>query len=218
MKKFLTLVVCVTVVAVSIFASEKPTWVYSPATLNTSDRIYASGAGKQSTELLSIKAAKLEADYALASYISNSINGVVRSFAEEESSLLSGKTLESVSTFLTAMESRAKATLSMVRQEDVYKDEDGTVWVLVSMPLEIVLNQIGNGIKEITKEDSRNSEVMKKYASEIRTRSTETFEKVLSPSASSTEVVDNSTLDAPGVNTTSDSAVLEKVVDIAKSI
>lgn len=218
MKKSFILVLCVAVVAVSIFASERPTWVYSPATLNTSDRIYASGAGKQSTELLSIKAAKLEADYALASYISNSINGVVRSFAEEESSLLSGKTLESVATFLTAMESRAKATLSMVRQEDVYKDDDGTVWVLVSMPLEIVLNQIGNGIKEITKEDSRNSEVMKKYASEIRTRSTETFEKVLSPSASSGEVVDNAILDAPEINTTSDSAVLEKVVNIAKSI
>ena len=218
MKKFFALVLSVAFISLSIFASERPEWVNNPTRLNTSSRIYERGAAKKSTELLSIKAARLEADYALAQYISNSIDGVVRSYTAEDTSLLSDKTLESVSSFLSAMESRAKVSLSMVQQEDMYKDDDGTVWVLVSMPLDVVLNQLGNGIKEITKEDSRNSEVMKKYASEIRTRSTETFEKVFSPSAAAENVIDNVNIDVPGVNSTYDSAVLEKVVDIAKSI
>lgn len=218
MKKFFALVLSVTLVGLSLFAQERPEWVFNPSTLNTSSKIFACGAAKKSTELLSIKAARLEADYSLAQYINNSIDGVIRSYIAEDTSLLADKTLESVSAFLSVMESRAKVSLSMVQQEDMYKDEDGTVWVLVSMPLDVVLNQLGNGIKEITKEDSRNSELMKKYASEIRTRSTETFEKVFAPSSTIDKVVDNTTTDAPEVKTTSSSAVLEKVVDATKSL
>lgn len=172
MKKIITIALLL-FVSMTIFAEEYPEWVRKPSSMNTNERIFANGTGKKQTKTMSLKAAQLDANANLAGYINMGVNAVTRSMREEVTA--SGEALESVEYFTEVIESNAQANLSLVQQEDVYEAEDGQVWVLVSMPLEIVLKQISNGVKKVTKEDERNSSVMKKYAEEIRTRSNETF-------------------------------------------
>lgn len=172
MKKSL-LITVFALVYLSVFATDQPEWVKKPSVMNTESRVFANGNAKKQTKSMTLKAALLDAQVNLAGYINTAINSVTRSMREEVSS--SGESLESVEYFSEVVESNVKADLSLVQQEDIYKDEDGVTWVLVSMPLEFVLNQISNSVKKVTKEDERNSSVMKKYAEEIRTRSQENF-------------------------------------------
>ncbi len=127
----------------------KPDWV--GASYETSDKFYTSASAKFSKQSNSIKAARMQAKQFLTEYISD-LNKVVAGYYANESGI-NGNT-EVIEGFEDKLRTEAEAVLSGVMQEDMWEAEDGTIWVLMSMPLDNVEQNIQRALEEASKESN----------------------------------------------------------------
>jgi len=122
---------------------KRPDWVIR----DVSDKktLYAAGYGKGSTFETSIKKAKLEADGKIALYISNIVEATRERTLKEVGN--NAAAIEYVDSFVSHTKELGRALLSGVREEDFWEDNDGGVWVLVSIPKENIEEQIEHAIE-----------------------------------------------------------------------
>lgn len=124
----------------------KPDWTTHEVT--ASDRFYAAGSAKFSNQSLAIKAARTQAKANLAEYIASLIKEITEYYMNQAG--INGDD-EAMAGAENAMKDKAEAMLTGIMQEDMWEAEDGTIWVLMSMPLENVEQNITRALEEITK-------------------------------------------------------------------
>lgn len=127
----------------------KPDWV--GASYETSDKFYTSASAKFSKQSNSIKAARMQAKQFLTEYVRD-LNQVIAGYYANESGI-NGNT-EAIEGFQDSLMNRAEAVLSGVMQEDMWEAEDGTIWVLMSMPLDNVTQNIKRAYEEASRESN----------------------------------------------------------------
>ena len=121
----------------------RPDWVVRDFSNDTT--LYASAYGKGSNFNVSLKKARIEADGKLAMYVNNTVTMAVnRAFEESEDS----EVIAYLDNFSSKTSEVAKAILSGVREEDFWEDNDGGVWILISIPAMNVKAQMEKAISE----------------------------------------------------------------------
>ena len=122
---------------------KRPDWVVR----DVSDKktLYAAGYGKGSTFELSMKKAKLEADGKIALYVSNLVEATRERTLKEVDN--NAAAIEYIVSFVSHTKELGRALLSGVREEDFWEDNDGGVWILVSIPKENIEEQIEHAIE-----------------------------------------------------------------------
>lgn len=125
---------------------QMPDWVGTDSL--TSDKYYASASANFSKQENSIKAARTQAKAYLAEYVSSLITEFTKYYSNESG--IDGNT-EAITGFENAIKDKAEAMLTGVLQEDMWEAEDGTVWVLMSMPLENVEQNLQKALDEAAK-------------------------------------------------------------------
>ncbi|MCR5732373.1 MAG: LPP20 family lipoprotein [Sphaerochaetaceae bacterium] len=122
---------------------ERPDWVVRD--FSDSETLYAAAYGRGSTFEVSLKKARVEADGELAQYVNNTVTKAVnRSYDETEDAEI----LAYLDSFSTDTNTVGKAILSGVKEEDFWEDNEGGVWILVSIPAANVKAQMEKAISE----------------------------------------------------------------------
>lgn len=124
----------------------QPDWVTTE--VKTDDKYYASASAKFANQSNAIKAARTQAKAYLAEYVSSLISEFTKYYANEAG--VNGNT-EAMLGFENAIKDKAEAMLTGVMQEDMWEAEDGTIWVLMSMPLENVEQNLQKALDEAAK-------------------------------------------------------------------
>lgn len=124
----------------------QPDWVTTE--VKTDDKYYASASAKFANQSNAIKAARTQAKAYLAEYVSSLISEFTKYYANEAG--VNGNT-EAMVGFENAIKDKAEAMLTGVMQEDMWEAEDGTIWVLMSMPLENVEQNLQKALDEAAK-------------------------------------------------------------------
>ena len=115
----------------------RPDWVVKD--VSTQDVHFASGYYKAATYANAQKAAIAEARNALAEWVKTSVDEIITSYRNDAGS---GENLQAVQAFETISKQNATAMLSGSIKEDEWVDLDGGVYVLVSIPVENVKDQM----------------------------------------------------------------------------
>lgn len=127
----------------------QPDWVRTE--VKTDDKYYASASAKLANQTNAIKAARTQAKAYLAEYVSSLITEFTKYYANEAG--INGNT-EAMLGFENAIKDRAEAMLTGVMQEDMWEANDGTIWVLLSMPLENVEQNLQRALEEAAKKSN----------------------------------------------------------------
>lgn len=109
--------------------SGRPAWVTRD--ISTKEVHYAAGYAKQSNLQNSIKRAQVEARNLLAEWVSTSIDEIVIAYTNDAGTDGNRQALDS---FEAISKQRAQATISGSKQEAMWEDGDGGVWILLSIP------------------------------------------------------------------------------------
>ena len=126
--------------------SGAPAWV---TTLGASEsapgRIYAVGCGKMSNAANSIKRARIECRARMAEYVSAEVRSRAESFLSD------GHVAAfefDADLFDERISEKSEAVLRGLRDEDMYREEDGTVWVLMSADVSAVDAYVGSAYSD----------------------------------------------------------------------
>lgn len=121
----------------------QPDWVRTE--VETTDKYYASASSNLSNQSNAIKAARTQAKAFLAEYVSSLISEFTKYYSNEAG--INDNT-EAVVGFENAIKDKAEAMLTGVMQEDMWEADDGTIWVLMSMPLTNVEQNLQKALEE----------------------------------------------------------------------
>ena len=105
---------------------------------------YAAGYGTGKTFEIAKQKAVLNADAELALWVSNSVQAVRDRYIEES---YVGESETYIDSFVSTSTERALAVLTGVKEIDYWEDIDGGVWVLRSIPVANVREQINAAIE-----------------------------------------------------------------------
>lgn len=153
MKKALSLlmVLAIAFVMIGCASTQAPTvasaddwWNNPPA--DTADVHYEVGSGKGSSLQISRNKAKADANTALAQYINNSIDAIVTTYVNDAGEI-GTQNYQAVEAFESLSKQRAQATLTGVTFKYQTMD-DGTVYVLASLPIGPVAEELKANVKE----------------------------------------------------------------------
>lgn len=120
-----------------------PDWVYMD--ISTQDVHYAAGYGNMSNKQNSIKRAQAEARNLIAEWVNTSVNEIITTYTNDAGSEANRQAMDA---FETLSIQNASAILSGVKQEDMYEEPDGGIWVLMSIPVENVESQMYGYVEE----------------------------------------------------------------------
>ena len=113
-----------------------PEWVYTD--MSTQDVHYAVGYGKMSNQMNSIKRAQAEARNAIAEWVNISVEEIITTYTNDAGSDANRQAMDA---FETLSKQTATAVLSGAKQENMWIDEEGGVYILMSIPVENVASQ-----------------------------------------------------------------------------
>ena len=105
---------------------------------------YAAGYGTAKTFEVARQKAQLNADAELAIWVSNSVQAVRDRYIEES---YVGENETYIDSFVSTATEKATAVLSGVKEVDYWEDLEGGVWVLRSIPVANVKEQINTAIE-----------------------------------------------------------------------
>ncbi len=135
---------CGSTASVSVAKSADDWWNSPPA--DTADHHYEVGVAKASSQQISRDWAKANANSALAQYINNTIETVVMTYVNDAGEVATQNT-QALAAFESISKQRAQATLTGVTYK--YQNEpDGTVYVLASLPINAVAEELKASLKE----------------------------------------------------------------------
>lgn len=147
MKKYLILaLVAIALVLVGCASSEEavavndsgmPEWTYMD--MSTQDVHYAVGYANMSNRANSIKRAQAEARNIIAEWVSTAVDEIITTYTNDAGSEGNRQAMDA---FETLSKQRAQAVLSGSKQEDMFIDEEGGVYILMSIPVENVASQM----------------------------------------------------------------------------
>lgn len=120
-----------------------PEWVYTD--MSTQDVHYAVGYGKMSNQMNSIKRAQSEARNAIAEWVNISVEEIITTYTNDAGSDANRQAMDA---FETLSKQTATAVLSGAKQENMWIDEEGGVYILMSIPVENVASQFYGAAEE----------------------------------------------------------------------
>ncbi len=120
-----------------------PDWVHID--ISTQDVHYATGYGNMSNKQNSIKRAQAEARNLIAEWVNTSVEEIITTYTNDAGSEANRQAMDA---FETLSIQNASAILSGVKQEDMYEEPDGGIWVLMSIPVENVKSQMYGYVEE----------------------------------------------------------------------
>ncbi|MDD4396300.1 MAG: hypothetical protein PHT39_01855 [Sphaerochaetaceae bacterium] len=123
----------------------RPDWVISDA--STAEVHYAAGYGKMSNLQNSIKRAEAEGRNLLAEWVSLAVDEIITSYTNDAGE---GANRQAMDAFEVVGKQRAQAILSGCTRADMWEDAEGGVWVLMSIPVANVADQMENAAAEAT--------------------------------------------------------------------
>lgn len=128
----------------------RPDWVYMD--ISTQDVHYVAAYGKMSTTQNSIKRAQAEAKNLLAEWVSTSVEEIIVTYVNDAGSDANRQAMDA---FESISKQKATAILSGTKQEDIWEDAEGGVWVLMSIPVENVASQMYGAVSEAIDSSSK---------------------------------------------------------------
>lgn len=120
---------------------ERPDWVIHDMSNKKTHYVSAYGQGK-TFEVAKAKA-KLNADAELALWVSNTVETVRDRYISED---INNASNDFVDTFVLENKEAGIAVFTGITEEDFWEDNEGGVWVLLSIPVENVKAQIDSVI------------------------------------------------------------------------
>ncbi len=138
------LVGCNTTTTVGVAVGGNDWWNNPPA--DTAEYHYEVGVAKASTQQISRDWAKANANSALAQYINNAIETVVLTYVNDAGEVATQNT-QALAAFESVSKQHAMATLTGVSYK-YQNDPDGTVYVLASLPINAVAEELKASLKE----------------------------------------------------------------------
>lgn len=120
-----------------------PEWTYVDQ--STQDVHFVVAYAKMSDQPSSIKRAQAEARNLLAEWVNTAVDEIIVTYTNDAGS---GTNRQAIDAFETLSRQRAQAILSGASQENMYIDDEGGVWILMSIPVENVASQMYNAASE----------------------------------------------------------------------
>lgn len=124
-----------------------PDWVY--VDVSTDEYHYVTGYGKMTTMQTSVKKAQSEAKNALASWVNTAVDEITYSYTNDSGSEDNRQVIDA---FEVTARQRAQAILNGASQEGMWIDQEGGIWVLMSIPVANVADQMRNAAFDVVKE------------------------------------------------------------------
>ncbi len=124
----------------------RPDWVKTE--IKTPDKIYASASSNFTNQSNAIKAARIQAKAFLSEKVQSLISQFTKYYANEAG--VNGNN-EAMVSLENAIKDKTDAMLIGIMQEDMWEAEDGTIWVLMSMPVENVERNLEKALEEASK-------------------------------------------------------------------
>ena len=115
----------------------QPEWVVKD--VSTQDVHFGAGYGKAANYQNSIKKAEVEGRNVLAEWVKTSVDEVILNYSNDAGE---GENRQAIDAFETLSKQNASAMLSGSKREALWVDADGGVWVLMSIPVENVKDQM----------------------------------------------------------------------------
>ena len=107
-----------------------PSWILS--TPQSADMHYAIGTAKAANLQTSIKRAEAEGRTSISEWIKTSVKEVIKTYVNDAGS---GDNRQNIDAFEAISVQVSESVLNGVRREKLYQADDGTVYVLMSIPL-----------------------------------------------------------------------------------
>lgn len=147
MKKILTIFFLFLVLfCLAAVETKTPDWVYND--VSTSEKVYVSAYAKMSKKQNSIRRAQVEARNLLTEYVNTIVSEIVETYSSE---VITETGSDSVDAFLAMSTQCSQATIKGAKQEDMWDDPDGGVWVLMSIPAAEIEKALGSAVNEVWK-------------------------------------------------------------------
>lgn len=127
-------------------ASVAPGWVYND--VSTADKYCVSAYAKMSKKQNSIRKAQIEARNLLAEYVNTVVSEIVETYSSE---VITDDETQSVDVFLSISKQYSQATIKGAKQESMWDDPDGGVWILMSIPTSEIENALNSAVDETWK-------------------------------------------------------------------
>ncbi len=131
----------------SITLTEMPDWVLSQASLQTEEKHYVVGYGHMSTFRNSLMQAQADARNQIAIWVNVAIDNIINTYTND-AGLSESDNRQALDVFESVSRQRAQAMLSGVTQEDMWQAEDGSVYVLMSISADGVINPLEQANEE----------------------------------------------------------------------
>ncbi len=129
-----------------------PEWVMTLGeSENTQDMHYSVGAAKMSNQMNSLKRAQAEARNAMAEWINVSVEEIIMTYTNDAGSDANRQAMDA---FETLSKQEANAILSGSSQAAMWIAPDGTVYVLMGIPVENVASQMAGYVDEVTSNET----------------------------------------------------------------
>lgn len=154
MKKAIMVVALVASVLACAFSAgtDKPEWVRND--VSTAEKYCVSAYGKMSKRQNSIRRAQAEAKTVFAENIGVAVTSVVEMFSAEFSD---GEATDTLDGFITLSKQYSNAAFRGAKQEAMWDDPDGGVWVLMSIPTEELEKAMAKAADEIWGTEGENA-------------------------------------------------------------
>lgn len=161
-KKFF-LVMLIVLVGFSVFAGDSSAWSHSSPEWTWNEDcedfdnhyFYAVGSAKYKNVSNSTKAAKLRAKAELARQLGERINAFTDDFSEESGESEDTQEIKAFRDYSSSLVKDQK--LAGVKQVDMWKDTDGTVFVLVRVEKTVIEKEVRSLIADQTKSFKKNA-------------------------------------------------------------
>lgn len=146
-----------------------PDWILS--TPNSADMHYAIGTAKAANLQTAIKRAEAEGRTAISEWVQTSVKEVIKTYVNDAGS---GDNRQNIDAFEAISVQVSESTLNGVTREKLYQGDDGTVYVLMGIPLSNVEKAFEPASEAITNKFEQNE-----AAEEANKKMTEAFAKLL---------------------------------------
>lgn len=138
--------------SVSNSAMDKlPDWILN--TPKSADMHYAVGSAKGSNLQISIKRAEVEGRTAISEWIQTSVKEVITSYVNDAGS---GDNRQNIDAFESISVQVSESVLNGVTRDKLYQGDDGTVYVLMGIPLNNVQKAFEPASKAVAKNFEKN--------------------------------------------------------------
>lgn len=124
-------------------ANGLPQWVYQD--MSTQDVHYAVGYAKMSNQQTSMQRAQAEARNLIAQWVNTSVEQIITTYTNDAGTDANRQAMDA---FESLSIQNASAILSGTKQENMYIDEDGGVYIQMSIPVANVESQMYGFVEE----------------------------------------------------------------------